>query len=552
MNAALPGVWETVQNANPALPAIFLYLTALKMWNMQLRSSLLLLLAVVTSPVWAQSNRTVLEFFPQTTQSAWQSEIASVPLGNAEPFIAFSLAWTGEAGEWQARFSDDGLRWDSWNSLHADVHAEQRPERRVSELFFASANSRYVQIKANMPVDRVEAHFYNPGPTKSRPSSPELSFRGPDYCPCPQPTYQDREDWCPDGTCPPDATPVNTTVTHLIVHHSAGPNVASDWAAVVRSFWDYHVNVQGWDDIGYNWLVDPNGVLYEGRGDNRLGAHFCGTNGGTMGVCVIGDFTEITPTQQALNTLVQLLAWKACDRSLDPLGSAYHPSSGLTLNNISGHRDGCSTACPGDAFYPMLPGVRQDVVDYIASSCSAIASPSNLVATTISETQINLEWVAPSDNETAFLIERSIFFNGPYFQIGSTATDLTTYEDTGLIPQRGYYYQVRAVNEQDTSQYSNKAYAFTGTTGTESLMAGRRARCFPNPARELLSLALDGPLTEAVRLHLVDATGRLCWSGTLPAGQIEASIPLLGHPAGIYMVQLSNSQGTATLRIVKE
>lgn len=520
---------------------------------MQLRSICLLLFAIFISPAWAQTSRAVLEFFPGAVQGAWQSEIQSIPLEHPEPFIAFSVAWEGAEGQWEARFSEDGRRWSSWNTLHPDAHAEQRPERRISELFYAPATSRFVQLRAGMSVSRGEAHFYNPGPTKDNPStSPEVGFRNPEYCPCPQPAYEGRNDWCPSGTCPPDATPVNTTVTHLIVHHSAGTNFSNDWAAVVRSIWDYHVNVNGWDDVGYNWLVDPNGVLYEGRGDNRLGAHFCGTNGGTMGVCVMGDFTAVTPTGQAIGALVELLAWKACDRGLDPLGSAFHPSSGLTLNNISGHRDGCATACPGESFYPLLPGVRQDVVDYTASSCSAIAPPSNLTATTISETQINLAWAGPSDNETAFLVERSIFLNGPYFQIGSTDVDVTNYEDTGLMPETGYYYQVRAVNDQDTSQYSNKAFASTTITGTESVLAGQAAHCFPNPVQDILSLTLEGPLAQSVQLRLLSPIGQVCWSGQMAGGQVHQAIPMAGLPSGLYLLQLSSAQEMAVLRVIKE
>lgn len=519
---------------------------------MQLRLACFLFFISVLMPARAQTGRAVLELFPPAGQKLWQSGILSVPLEKADPFMAFSLAWEGEEGEWQVRFSEDGRSWGGWNALHADSHAEQRPGRRVSELFYAPSSSRYLQLSANMAVSRLEAHFYNPGPTQSRPSGPELSFRDPEYCPCPQPAYQDRADWCPDGSCPPDQTPVNTSVSHLIVHHSAGTNVATDWAAVVRSIWDFHVNVNGWDDVGYNWLVDPNGVIYEGRGDNRLGAHFCGTNGGTMGVCVLGDFTAVTPSLLARNTLVALLAWKACDRSLDPLGAGFHASSGLTLNRISGHRDGCATACPGDSFYPLLPGIRQNVADYIASSCSAIAPPANLVAATVSETQIGLSWEGPSDNETAFLIERSAFLDGPYFQIGSTGADVTTFQNTGLTPQRGYYYRVRAVNDQDTSAYSNRAYAFTGTSGLEGILGGRQARCFPNPVRQTLTLAFDSPPARDVHLRMLNTTGQEAWKGRLPGQQAELAIPVSGLPPGLYLLQLSNEQGTAVLRVVKE
>jgi len=103
-------------------------------------------------------------------------------------------------------------------------------------------------------------------------------------------------------------------------------------------------------------LIDPDGVIYEGRagGDNVLGAHFSSVNAGTMGVSMIGTFTDVTPAEKALTSLRRILAWKASQRAIDPLGQSRHTASGLELNNISGHRDGPSpTECPGDALYSL-------------------------------------------------------------------------------------------------------------------------------------------------------------------------------------------------------
>jgi len=116
----------------------------------------------------------------------------------------------------------------------------------------------------------------------------------------------DRMCWCP--TCPIDITPQLTDPTHLIVHHSAGNNVSNNFAQVVEFIWDLHVNTNGWDDIGYNWLIDPNGILYQGRPDNYQGAHFSCINENTVGICVIGDYSSQQPSEEAMNTLVNHLA----------------------------------------------------------------------------------------------------------------------------------------------------------------------------------------------------------------------------------------------------
>ncbi len=300
-----------------------------------------------------------------------QTVLQFLPIRNAEPFIAWAVAWRGEDHTMQVRFSDNESRWTSeWITVQPDPHTHLDPAgRKVSYLRFEPAQMAYMQVRTSAKVSDILFHFYSPGASDA--PSPATQAEQALACPCPQPGFQRRNQWCPAGNCPPHLNPSYTNVTHLIVHHSAGTNTASDWAAVVRSIWNFHVNINGWADIGYNWLIDPNGVLYEGRGDNVVGAHFCGTNGGTAGICLLGDFTQQMPTAEALNQLRDLLAWKICAINVNPLSTALHNSSGLVLHRISGHQDGCNTACPGNAFYPMLPALRQAVANYIDQICNA-------------------------------------------------------------------------------------------------------------------------------------------------------------------------------------
>ncbi|NDC78768.1 MAG: hypothetical protein EBZ67_12980, partial [Chitinophagia bacterium] len=154
-------------------------------------------------------------------------------------------------------------------------------------------------------------------------------------------------------------------------------NTSSDWPAVVLSIWNSHVNTNGWADIGYNYLIDPLGRLYEGRGggDNVTGAHFCGTNGGTMGTCMLGTYTTTSISDTARRMLTRILAWKACGSNINPTGSSWHTSSARNLNHVSGHRDGCATECPGDMTYAELPALRTAVANHIAA-CNTRRTPS--------------------------------------------------------------------------------------------------------------------------------------------------------------------------------
>ncbi len=185
---------------------------------------------------------------------------------------------------------------------------------------------------------------------------------------CTQPSFCNRTCWDSNGTHPAQSNPTQTTPTHIIVHHTGDGIVFptnTDYADKVRFYWDLHVNTNGWSDIGYNWLIDRNGIIYEGRGDSILGAHFSGMNGGTMGVALIGDFTLETPSTNAINSLKDLIAWEATDKNIDVIGTSYHISSGLTLNNVSGHLDGGSgTQCPGTDLYTSLPSIRTSVSNY--------------------------------------------------------------------------------------------------------------------------------------------------------------------------------------------
>ncbi len=292
--------------------------------------------------------------------------------------------------------------------LETDPHGKTDSHREVSTLLFLEKEYNSLEIKTLTPSknclpQQVQLHFYNPGISqKTSPADSGTNDRS--LCQCSQPAHLDREDWCPTGDCDPNPDPSPTNVTHFIIHHTATSNTASDWAAVVRAIWDFHVNNNGWSDIGYNWLIDPNGVLYQGRGDNEIGAHFCGTNTNTMGTAVIGDFTNAEPTDLAKNTLVELLSWKACDEDIDPLGTAWHPPSGQTLHNLVGHRDGCSTSCPGDLFYPQVPDIRQSVVDFIENECST--------TTTVENAFLNGQTVRlfpnPTDGELNGMVENGL------------------------------------------------------------------------------------------------------------------------------------------------
>lgn len=168
-------------------------------------------------------------------------------------------------------------------------------------------------------------------------------------------------------------------VTHLIVHHTVTNNTYTDSAPIVRAIWRYHNYTNGWGDIGYNYLVDLSGNLYEGHlgGDNAVGTHASGANRGSMGLAYIGTFTVsdypnlpgIAPPPALSNAAADLLAWKADQRDINVFeASDALPDIPWGLPNLMGHRDvygGTRTECPGDQAYATLPWLRQAIANRI-------------------------------------------------------------------------------------------------------------------------------------------------------------------------------------------
>jgi N-acetylmuramoyl-L-alanine amidase len=169
---------------------------------------------------------------------------------------------------------------------------------------------------------------------------------------------------------------IASSIRIAIVHHTAGTNnyTRAQAAAIVRGIELYHVVGNGWNDIGYNFLVDRFGTIYEGRGGgidrNVVGAHAQGFNVATVGVALIGSFNATTPTRAQQDALVQLLAWRLDVAHVDPESRVLYTSGGnykypagrvVTLRAISGHRDTGPTECPGARAYGLLSALTRRV-----------------------------------------------------------------------------------------------------------------------------------------------------------------------------------------------
>lgn len=315
---------------------------------------------------------------------SWQQSV-DLTAFQMKDFVAVSILMEGEY------LNQDAVRCtveDAQNEQEIPPFSEDAQEGRyVSELIYipVEAAARLVfhfEIEQGISLSGIKGriHIFSPTGDASaqiRPAEAPV-LQNSNTCDCPQPGFVHRNAWgaafglTNDIYLPPA---VYTTVTHLIVHHSAGTNSSSNWPGVVASIFDFHVNTNGWSDVGYNWLIDPNGILYEGRGggENVRGAHMCGYNNNTMGVCVLGNFVNIPPPASALETLTRLLAWKCCKEGIEPGGSGPIVSYSGYMQHISGHQDGCApnyTECPGGLLYEQLDDLRLFTSDWIQNGCS--------------------------------------------------------------------------------------------------------------------------------------------------------------------------------------
>jgi hypothetical protein len=188
-----------------------------------------------------------------------------------------------------------------------------------------------------------------------------------------------------NGGCKPREGAEYGRVNAAAVHHTVSATDYSEAEApgMVLGICRFHRNSNGWNDIGYNALVDRFGNVYEGRagglGRAVVGAQAQGVNAQTTGVAVLGTHTSTPVSKAALNGVAKWLAWKLPQHGLDGSGrtrlvsaggeSARYPAgTKFKAARIFGHRVANFTSCPGDALVGQLGKIRKKVARKIADA----------------------------------------------------------------------------------------------------------------------------------------------------------------------------------------
>jgi hypothetical protein len=290
-------------------------------------------------------------------------------LAAAQPvrFDMVGLHWQG-TGSVDFRTRSVGRRWSSWR--RAAPEAEDLPDASTAESaasgawhlgnpYWVGASDR-IAYRLHGRVTRLRVYYLES--TEERIPLRRVSMTG-------SPPLVSRAAWGANEAIRRAAPSYARSIQFAVVHHTAGSNsyTAAQSAAIVRGIEVYHVKGNGWNDIGYNFLIDKYGQVFEGRyggvDKNVIGAHAEGFNTGSVGVALLGTYQSTAPTVAEKTALANLLAWRLDLAHVDPLSTLTYPSGGnarfpagtpVFLRAVSGHRDTGFTTCPGNVLYAQL------------------------------------------------------------------------------------------------------------------------------------------------------------------------------------------------------
>jgi hypothetical protein len=282
----------------------------------------------------------------------------------------------------QIRVRDDGGKWTNWveqedgtpiytgGADQAQVRAPFRPRGRLHFVNVSGTAGGFAGNLLNQARKAINTAFIS---VASTPVAQAIA---------PKPRIVKRSGWgadLADGGCPPRGPPEYGTVQAAVIHHTVNANdyTPEEAPSIVLGICRFHLYGNGWNDIGYNALVDRYGTLYEGRAGGLkqpvVGAQAQGFNSETTSIASIGDHTSETPTPEAQGSIIRYLAWKMAVNRAYPVTGAVQLTSGggsesryaagtvITVPRIIGHTTLGLTACPGGAMIPLIPQIQTAV-----------------------------------------------------------------------------------------------------------------------------------------------------------------------------------------------
>jgi N-acetylmuramoyl-L-alanine amidase len=494
----------------------------------------LLLLAVIGSALLVPASALAAEptmVVRDLPVHASRSTAASTPTFD---LVGFHWRGTGVVS-YRARLRSGG--WTAWRRVDDDDSVQAG--WHLGNLDWTGA-ANAVRIRTRGSVSRVRAYYVS-SPVAALPVR-RLQVAG-------SPLVVSRFDWQADESIRRAAPRYSDAIHFAVVHHTAGSNsyTRTQSAAIVRGIEIYHVKGNGWNDIGYNFLVDKYGQVFEGRygGVDRavVGAHAQGFNTGSVGVAVLGSYGTSKISAAAKSSLEQLLAWKLDLAHVDPLSTLTWRSSGnprfgsgvpVFLRAISGHRDTGFTDCPGNALYAELPQIGKEV--------ALLGGPKIYGPLAVKDAESQVRFTAKLSGAQPWTVTVASSAGAQVAQGTGTGSIVDWTWDASTAPPDKYSWTIASPNARSAS----------GSLGAVAALAVQKASAAPAEVAPgettTLSYTLTVPAT--VNATLVSPAGdvlsTLLTAPKIAGAQTLAFTPQPTLPNGRYTVEIAAVSGVAT------
>jgi N-acetylmuramoyl-L-alanine amidase/Domain of unknown function (DUF4214) len=305
-----------------------------------------------------------------TTQTVGaQTVLASVPARDTATFNLVGASWTTSSGITLQIQTKSATGWTDWTDLSTELSKDATDStiNSVADPLYVG-DSTGIALRAlggpGASISGLTAKTVTSPAVADDSRMATVSALTVSGIGAPQPSIVSRAGWgadeslrtsCSNGT-------YDSTIKAAVIHHTAGTNdyTAAQSALIVRGVYAYHVRANGWCDIGYNFLIDKFGTIFEGRwgGIDKAvhGAHAGSWNTNTMGVSFMMNSDSLTLPDVSLQSAVSLLAWKLGGFYRDPLGTT--TLVGAPEPVIFGHGVVMATDCPGTDIRARMQDIR--------------------------------------------------------------------------------------------------------------------------------------------------------------------------------------------------
>lgn len=412
---------------------------------------------------------------PKPEPTSGPRTVAELAPTSVKPFSMVGVTWRSGVpndSKVQVRWRHSGT-WTKWSDLELDTANTWTEGGRpgTESTWVGRANGVAVRVRASEPAVPRDLQVATIDPGKDSGTTPVAATIG-------QPPIIMRSSWGADNSGQCDSPVYGATTRGAVANHTAGSNSysKSESASIVRATQAYHMRSRNWCDIGYNFLIDKYGQIFEGRkgGIDKpvRGAHSGNgaVNEETMGFSLMGTYSSVEPSSAMKAATAELVAWRFSRYNIPAKGT--YSLGGKTLNRIAGHRNVVATECPGAKAYAWLSasgGLRDRVENLLASGGDSTTRdvPTNLRSTAKTASSLTFAWneVPGAPRYRIQLSTSSSMSGATYYRFYGTSGTIT-----GLKANTKYYAKIRTIEDDGTnlSPYSSAVSATTSSTSTST------------------------------------------------------------------------------------